>query len=651
MIYEPDQTVGSLVRRLENAYLTGSTTLSKYVQFDQYDNINTIDAYLNNIHTSGEYDSLGREKPFFNIVKAAVNIWFRATDIDTKDIRLVSTSNESLPGAYLLNIKLQQWMRDSRFGTFLKDWGIGLARYGSVPVKFVTKGKDLTASVVAWNRMISDTIDFNNNIKIEILELTEAQLRGNKAYDQDQVDALVNAKQARRLIDRQQQDNLNDYYRLYEVHGELSVATLKMAQGKDPSDKDANDYVQQMHVLSFVATDNDNEFDDFTLYSGREARDPYMITHLIKEDGRAQSIGAVEDLFQAQWMVNHTQKAIKDQMDIASKVIFQTADQSFISQNALQSIENGDILTYKDSPLSTVQTNPIGIQGLEAWQNMWQNQAKEITGTPDAVAGNTMPSGTAYRQVAVLNQEANSLFDIMTKNKGLHIEDMVNDYVLPHLMKQLDNKDQIVTTLGEYGVTQIQSMYVTNEAIKRRKQTAKDILLGKAPLDHVPEQQDMENQVQGELNTTGSQRFISPSNVSDATWKEILKDTETTCKVETTNENGDKNAQLTTLNTLLSNVISLQGRPMGPEEAFIFHKIMDVSGVVSPLEIAQLENEAAQQQAQAAQQQNQPQQRPPIETIAFKDLPPEGQQQMAAQVGIKLSSQPAQQPAAPAMAP
>jgi hypothetical protein len=36
--------------------------------FDLCENINKIDAYINSRHVSGKTDSMGREKPFFNIV-------------------------------------------------------------------------------------------------------------------------------------------------------------------------------------------------------------------------------------------------------------------------------------------------------------------------------------------------------------------------------------------------------------------------------------------------------------------------------------------------------------------------------------------------------------------------------------------------------
>src|ERR1035437_7562315 len=93
--------VGGLVRRLESNYIYGTTVVSKYVSKSMYEDLQKIDAYLNSKHTSGETDSLGREKPFFNIVTAAVNIWYRATDLDRKNIKVKPTKIKDTFMAFL----------------------------------------------------------------------------------------------------------------------------------------------------------------------------------------------------------------------------------------------------------------------------------------------------------------------------------------------------------------------------------------------------------------------------------------------------------------------------------------------------------------------------------------------------------------------
>ena len=141
-------------------------------------------------------------------------------------------------------------------------------------------------------------------------------------YDLDTVKKLIEAKDSREDLNKEHRDNKAEYITLYELHGLMPIAMLKAAKGKDYSESDETTYVQQMHVVSSIKNE-DGEYKNFTLYCGRE-KNPYYITHLIEESDRVLGIGAVEHLFDAQWMVNHSQKLIKDQLDLASQMIFQT---------------------------------------------------------------------------------------------------------------------------------------------------------------------------------------------------------------------------------------------------------------------------------------------------------------------------------------
>lgn len=569
--------VAELVRKAERDYINGNTTISKHVEFNQYELNNRIDAYLNSKFTEGDGD-----RPFFNIVTAARNIWYRATDIDRKHIKIKANKTSQKIAAFAATLHLQEWMRRTGFGAFLNDWGRSLASYGSIPLKFVEKDGELHSSVIPWNRMISDSVDFENNPKIEVLWMTPAQLLKNKTYDQDMVEKLLDTREARETLDTQKVDNRAEYIKLYEVHGEMPLSYLT---GKA---KDDNDYVQQMHVVSYVAKKDGKSFDDFTLYKGREAKDPYMITHLIKEDGRAQAIGAVEHLFDAQWMKNHTVKATKDYLDIASKLIMQTQDANFVGQNALNAIMNGDILVHAaNSPLTLVNTAKPDISQLQAFGQQWEVLAKEITSTPDAMRGETQPSGTAWRQVEALRVESHSLFELMTENKGLHIEEMMRKYVIPHLKKKMDTSDELAATLDSVGIQEFDSMYVPNEAIRRNNDRIKQTILS----DEVAENLDpasLEGDIKKELAQMGTQRFIKPSDLNNKKWKEALKDLEWDAEVEVTDEATDKQAVMTTLTTVLQTIATNPMVLQDPNMKLLFNRILEETHAISPLELSQI---------------------------------------------------------------
>lgn len=591
--------IGSLVKELENNYISGTTKKSKYVEYSLYNTIETIYAYLNSKHTSGLYDSQGREKPFFNITTAVVNIWYRATDIDRKNIRIKAVKKQDELRVMVATALLQDYMRREAFGVFLNDWGRVSAAFNSAVLKFVEKDGRLISSVVPWSRLIVDAVNFEDNPVIEKLELTPAQLRANSSYNQDVVEELIDAVKSRKTIGRENKDNLNNYIEVYEVHGELPLSYLT---GKEEDEKT---YVQQMHIISCVnkkgrVKKGESKYDTFTLYSGRE-KNPYMITHLLKEEDRTLGIGAVEHLFDAQWMVNHTAKAIKDQLDQASKIIYQTADQNFLGKNALNEIENGDILIYsQNQPLTQLQNNAHDITSLQNFGQEWMNLAKEITSTPDAIQGNTFPSGTAYRQVVALQQEAHSLFEIMTENKGLAIEEMMRRFIIPFLKKKMDTKEELAAILDERGIEMIDSMYVPNKAVERAN--IKAIEKGLKDKRAVNEdqfneiRQQEEFNIKNELATGGNTRYLKVDSFGKKTWKEYLKGLEWDVEVEVTNETTDKEAVLATLTTVLqkiaTNPMVLQDKNM----KILFNKILTTTGEISPLELSA--GEAPQNQPQ-----------------------------------------------------
>jgi len=579
-MYQNEDSVSTIVRKLEQDYISGTGTLmSRYVRTDLWDDINTIYAYLNSKHVSGQKDSLGRDKPFFNIVLAARNVWFRATDIDRKNILLTPTKEKDTIGTFLLSVHLQDWMRKENFGVFLNTWGLELAGFNSSVVKFVEKDGRLIPSVVPWSRLIVDQINFADNLKIEILELTEAQLY-ERGYDEEAIESMCDAAKAREIINKQKQDNKNNYYKIYEVHGKLPLSYIT------EKEKDEDTFVQQMHVVSFMSTKEKGEYDEFTLYKGREEKDPYMLTALLPAtDGSISLDGSVKNLFDSQWMVNHSVKAIKDQLDLASKLIFQTSDGNFVGQNALYAIESGDILVHQmNQPLTQVQNNSHDITSLQNFGGQWKQLSAEINGISEAMLGVAPKAGSAWRQTEALLQESHSLFEIMTENKGLALEDMIRNYILPFLMKKMNNNKEVTATLDMHGIKQIEDRFIRNQAIKQsNRQIIDQVLSGQ--IAQQPDMSQIESGIKDKLNEQGNKRFFAPDEIK--TWKDELKDIVPDVEIDITGEVQDKQAMFTTLNTALVAVTN-PNFANNPKAQFIVDKILTATGHVSALELSSI---------------------------------------------------------------
>jgi len=579
-----EETIGQLVRRLENNFVSGTVKPSKYVNFSLSEDINKIYAYRDSKHTSGEFDSLGREKPFFNICIASRNIWYRATDIDRKNIRVKATKSSNVLTSFIATAKLQEWMRKENFGEFLNKWGMNSADFNESILEFVEQGDRLIPSVLTWNKIIVDPIDVDNNPIIKVLELTEAQLYKNKSYDKKKIEELCEAKQSRETTTRDKQDNKSDYIKLYEIHGEFSEAQYRSAKGLEIREGDDDTYSQQMYVVSYVQKKKVGEYDDFVLFCGKEKK-PHMLTALLPEiDGSIALKGSIKNLFDAQWMTNHSAKAIKDILDLASKMFFQTSDGSLVGQNALNNIETGDILIHAlNQPITQVNNGSHDISSLQSYGSMWKSLGNEINGISESMLGINPPSGTAWRQTEALLGESHSLFELMTENKRLSMEKMLRTYVLPFIKKQLNNKDEIVATLNDYGIDKIESIFLKKEATKRAIQNdIQSILHGGIPTQDVG---GAMSDIQSEMDVLGGQRFFKPSEIDSKTWKDIFKDFEWDVEVVVEGENVDQDA-VTTLNTLLQtiarNPMILQDENMKK----IVIKILEMTNVMSPLELS-----------------------------------------------------------------
>lgn len=573
--------VAQLVREMEELDRNGITTFSEHVQQSMREDINTTEAYLNSKHISGDRDALGREKPFYNIVIAARNIWYRATDIDRKNIVVRATKLSDEIKAFLGTIFLHQWMKKNNFGKFLNDWGLSLANHGSSVIEFIEKGDELHCEVLDWNNLIVDPIDFDNNIKIKKLWYTPAQLKRKEGYDKEMVDDLLDNLTTRKDSSGQQKDSKSGYILVYEVHGELPLSFITDKKS------DEETYVHQMHVLSFqVKNDSKDEEECYTLYRGREKQSPMMNTHLIKRDGQTYAGGAPKNLFEAQWIVNHTQKNVKDHLDLASKIVFQTSDETFVGQNMLSSIENGDILKHKiNEPLTRLADN-ADVSALQAFKADWQNIANQINGISEAMQGQNAPSGTAWRLFEAQLQESHSLFELMTETKGLYLVEMMTRYVIPHIKKKLDNSDEIAAILEEYQIKQLDGLYVPNEVTRRINNIKKDTILSGELYDPGFEAATMaeaNSEITSSLN--GNQRFIKPSEIEDKTWKEVFDGMEWDLDIDVTGEGQDMKSAMATLTTVFQTIASNPAILQDPNIKMIFGKILSMSNAMSPLEL------------------------------------------------------------------
>lgn len=596
--------IHEIVRKMENSYVNETVKLGKYVDFSMYETLETIFAYINSKHISGSKDSLGRDKPFDDIITTAVNTRERATDIDTSQIRFIAPNQKAVIQTLFFDVKVKDWMRKARFGQFLNKWGRELAIYNSSLVKSVVKDGELKIETVPWSRVICDPININKAPIIEKLYLTEGEIN-SMGYDKDVVESLCETR--RQLLNKNVVDNNPEYYEVYEVHGYFEDSMLQ--DEDDTEENEVETFSHQVHIVSFLV-DEKGEKTDFTLYKGKEEKSPYILTHLIPEDGRTLSRGVVEQLFDAQWMVNHYSLSLKNQIDHATKIVYQTSDKSFSGKNALSEFETGDILvTSEGNPVTQLNNQAYNGSSTQAIKQDWKNSGREVSFVSDGMLGD-VKAGAAWRQTEALLQESHSIFEKMIENKTLYLEEIFREFILPYIKTQLNTTEEISTVLDSNSIDKIDALFLNRKAVQIANKKAAEQFLANADKTSLDEMQAMEKpnvegtkqELQQSLSELGNQRFFKPSDISEKTWKELFKDYEEQIIIDIAGESVNTAQNVQTLTTALQ---TIAGNPMLLQDKnakLILSEILRQTSGISPLQLSETTQAQTAQAGQATQQ-------------------------------------------------
>jgi hypothetical protein len=592
------QSVYEFVKEQRQRYLSETIEIADGYEFSQYQTLRTIELYHNSKFTSGNKDSLGREKPFYNISKFRVNVATRATDINTKDVKIESEDTDGYTTSFLLNLKNRNWMKQSNFPAFLNRFGFTRSKFGGVLVKKIEKDGELKLHVMQWRNMITDQVDIKSGVKIERHYYTPAELKDMASSGWSNIDEAIatarKSQEAQAGTTAQKQNRTpGNYIEVFEVHGVLPDCYLTPDENEAPGSDDT--YQRQMHIVVLDETDKD-KVHGVTLFDGPEDEDPYKYLPYEECDGRGLGVGVIEDLFEAQVWTNYNVKQKKDMLDLAGKWIGQTSDSSIAAKNILTDLETGSLITTSiNGTITPVNNAPIALNGLSELMSDWNTQAENVTSTYPAILGSTPPHGTAFRTVAAMNQEASALFEYRRQEAGIFIQEIYTDWILPFIVKQIKNQKELIANLEPDELEILSSAVAEHEALSFAK---KQILGGS--LVH---NQDLAAIKQAAKTKAGKRARHGFSEFAD-----LFTNWEGTVDVNVTGEQKDKDKMLGYLfqlfGAIAANPAILQDKTM----ARIFNEIVETIGA-SPLFKQSDPAQSGQTQA-AAPQQQQPQPAP-----------------------------------------
>lgn len=527
------------------------------LQFSQYQTLRRIEFYANSRYLQGQdnRDARGKIKPFYNVGNYRVNIATRATDIDTKDIQITSDSPKFYPLAFILQKEVYQWMKEANFAETLNQMSFTRAKYGGVLVKKCEyeeeeEGEVMEVEVVDWRNVITDPVCVTETV-IEKHFMTAEDFA-------EKMDIWDNMKEVMDMANASTDGKLE----VYEVHGSFPESFA-------PEGGDKYIYKNQCF---FVLKLGNRVTDAQILYHYFEEELPYMYLPWERVPGRGLGRGIIEDGFEAQMWTNDAIIREKEAMELGSKVVFKSTDPN-VQNNILSEVENGQVLKITqgtDFGQANMITNAI--PEFQNLVNKWNDQYERISSTPGVIAGETQPGNTPYRTTAILNQEANSMFDYRREEMGIFLTEMFNDWVLPYLIKKMNKAHILRAEFSSEELKAIDDAFSTAEANKQ----AMDLILSGKPVY----KEDYDKIVSGYkelLMKTGGHRFLDIP-------KGFFKGFEGKVTVVTTGEQRNKAVILETLNNLLVTIAKAPQILQDPKLSMIFAKILDISGSgISPL--------------------------------------------------------------------
>ncbi len=588
------------------------------LNFSQRQTIRTIEFYSNSRYLLTQRDELGREKPFYNIVNAICDVEDAAKDFDTKDIQ-VTADDEHYVESFLMTKDIYQWMKRVRLGMCINKSKQIHTRYGGVLAKKVEKEvngeKTVYVEFPEWKNVVNDQIDILSGIIIEKHYMTRSELFEKKdAWNEDKIkEALIQSKQNGKEFRR---------FNIYEMRGMFPRSFYKQVESNGAIAADwVNDvdYSYQYYVFAEVSTKN-----CIPLYWEDDTERVYKYLARKPKAGRGLGVGAVEENEQPQIWINDTVQKQQRAFEHSSRVVVQSASKKLKSRNVLTEVDDGQILEHEDGkPITSVPLLPPGgMVQFDQMINQWYVLANRNSSTTDAQRGEKPAAGTAFRTRALELQQSQSVFKDLQEELAMFWEDIFNEWIVPYHAKKLSAEHILSHDFTPDELKEIDKSFATWTA----NQKYIDRVLNGGETSQEEYNQWIQATQEG-LQSTKSTRFLKVP-------KGYYKNMESRITINITGESKDKQQALDSLAGIMEKYAANPALAQDAVMTKLFMEIVELSNCgISPVSLMAAINEQAKKVAEQAK--NAPKNKV-SESINFKDLPSDGQVQMADQAGLKI---------------
>jgi len=409
--------------------------------FFMYETVKETEFFTTGHYITGDYDENGDLKPFHDIVTRLLENQRSAEEVDLADMELASDDPDFYVRAMLVSKYHNDWAMAKNFGRFLNDAIESRGRYGGVLVKVIEGDDDIDLEVVDWNSFNGDPMDLRDGIKVINHFYTPSQLitvAKERGWDMAAVTEAIELYADAEISEdyKENKETQGNYILVREVTGDLEEYLINPGA-------DEHSYVHQIHyVAGTEIKDEDGNSRGVTLFSSVLDQSPYYYLPYKKRNGsdRLLGVGVVERAKHAQVQTNRAAQQYKRSMDFASTHVLQSATKNLKGKNVLTQMKSGTILMHDEGkPISGVDMSPQALAHLDRYLQVWQVQVDKATGTTaiGTGAGEQLPADMTYRLGMVLNQNAQSPFDLRREEFDIFMNDIYTERLIPFFIRQI----------------------------------------------------------------------------------------------------------------------------------------------------------------------------------------------------------------------
>jgi len=405
------EKVKQIIDDSKNSYLElvegkGANSIQP-ILFNQRETLRKINFYINNRYTERDDDAI-----FWNISNPRITHFAKLISPDTKDFYPYGMGQHNFLQAWALRKKVRKWFDDEQFYRTLNDTAEGESTYGStVWKKYKEDGKMCVKESRLDNLYFDQAIEWIEDTDIvELHDLTIHDLWEKDGAWDNILEVFKKNKKAKRF----EVWEFTGYWQDKEDEKPIYKHCIGHGYGDD----------------EIILWEEELEEDDC----------PYLDFHLGRYRGRWLRMGVVERLFDLQERANQLVNQNAAVTEISSLLLLKS-NNADITGNVLEQAINGQIIG--DESLQQIAIQNAGLGQFIQEMNMINLQADKICLTPEIVQGESSPSNTTFRGIAVVNAGAVTAFKNYRQDLFEKIANFLLKDIFPPLVKQWSREKMI----------------------------------------------------------------------------------------------------------------------------------------------------------------------------------------------------------------